>query len=616
MRLWIKLALAMVAVSLAPLVVVSIQALDLQSDQAEEARQAARSREAVAVADEVGRWVAYKAEALRMWTVLHPDLLVRPRNVQQGVLRAAYRGIPGVVTVALLDEDGLVGPVEDPLPPLWLDASLPPEDPLADRPRGSQARAEAFLERVPRPDVPGEVWLGEPYVPPAVTAGAPTSGPSLPLAARGPYREPVVLAAELALDELDTVIARRAVNGRGYALVTSQGTPILSEGPTTDANVLQALLGTPSTVFVDGARDRVGALAVVPGTTWAVVFTEPTADDPSWARFRLRLLVSLALSLVVAILAGLIVARTVSRPVAEVRDAANRIAEGDLRHRVPASGRDEIGELATAFNRMAGRLSMTLRELEARREEVEAFNVELQDRVEARTRDLEAAQDELLRAGQLAAVGEVGAGLAHELNNPLASVLGVLQIVRSRAEDAASPATLALLAQAETEAQRCREVVDAMLRLSASEVPSGELRTGLVDALEEVVRLMDGAARRRGVTLELVGGAEPVEVAMEAVELRRALTQLLQALVAGLAEGARLEVAIERRQEDAEGVWVRLIPDRPVDAGDDYRAAGLGLWVTRRVLAERGGELRRPDGDGRPWRVRLPGVSSAAGGPR
>lgn len=606
MRLWIKLTLAMVAVSLAPLVVVSIQALDLQSDQALEARQAERSRQAVALAEEAGRWVSFKAESVRMWTILYPDLLVRSPAVQEGILRAAYRGIPGVVTVALLDEEGLAGPRDAPLQPLWLDASLSSEDPLADRQRGSSERAEAFLQRVPRPDVPGEVWLGEPYTPPAV-AGVPPLGASLAVAARGPYAEPAILAVELALDELDAVFARRAVEGRGIALVNESGVPILQHGPSVDASVLKALLATPSAVFEDQGG-RVGALAAVPGTTWAIVTTEPDAGDATWARFRLRLLVSLALSVLVAILAGVLVARTVSRPVAEVRDAANRIAEGDLEHRVPASGRDEIGELGSTFNRMAGRLSMTLAELEARRAEVEAFNEVLQDRVEARTRDLEAAQAELLRAGQLAAVAEVGAGLAHELNNPLASVLGVLQLVRARAEDGASPATLALLAQAEDQAQRCREVVDAMLRLSASEARSGAVRADLVTAVTEALSLVEGAAKRRGVALVVEEALEPGEVVVEAHELRRALTQLLQAIVAGLPQGAELRVGVRR---DGESLVVVLTPDRELTTRDDFRAAGLGLWVARRVLAERGGELVAPGAsEGLAWRVVLPAVTA------
>ena len=602
MRLWIKLALAMVAVSLAPLVVVSVQAVDLTSDQAEEARQAARTREAVAVADEIGRWVALKAQAIRGWASLYPDLLSRGPAVQDGLLKATYRAVPGVVTVALLDDDGLVGPPGQEVQPRWLDASLSPNDPLAERERGSKARADAFLAKVPRPDVPGQVWLGEPYVPPAAAPGAPVPGPGLPVGARGPFAERVVLAVDLSLDEVERLVELRAQGGRTLALVRGDGTPILRHGPAPDLDVLEPILGASTATFSMDDEGRAGALAAVPGVPWTVVMSEPITADPAWPRLQRRLVVSLGVSVVVAVLAGLVVARTVSRPVANVRAAANRIADGDLTHRVPAVGRDEIGELATSFNHMAARLSLTLEELEARRAEVEAFNAELQDRVAARTADLEAAQAELLRAGQLAAVAEVGAGLAHELNNPLASVLGLLQISAHKVDD---PAAKGLLSQAEAEAQRCRAVVAAMLQLSAEDGPASGESADLSPILGESVRVVEAASGQRKVALTLGEVPESCRVALDEASLRRALTQVLQGLVAGLPDEAALGVAARVAGSE---VCVELLPDRPVAAGarrDDYRAAGLGLWVARRLISASGGRLVAPDGEG-PWRLMLP----------
>jgi len=619
-RLWFKLALAMVAVSLAPLVVVSIQAVDLTSDQAAQARQAARTREAVAVADEIGRWVALKAQAVRGWASLYPDLLSRGPAVQDGLLKATYRAVPGVVTVALLNDDGLVGPPGQELPPRWLDASLSPNDPLAERPRGSKSRADAFLERVPRPDVPGQVWLGEPYTPPPIAPGAPVPGPGLPIGARGPFAERAVLAVDLSLDEVDALLELRARDGRGFALVLADGSPVLGHGPPVDLDVLEPLLGTNTAAFRVEDEGRAGALATVPGVPWTVVMSEPITADPAWPRLQRRLGVSLGVSLVVAVLAGLVVARTVSRPVAQVRTAANRIAEGDLEHRVPATGRDEIGELAQSFNHMAARLAVTLDELEARRAEVEAFNEELQDRVRARTAELEAAQAELLRAGQLAAVAEVGAGLAHEINNPLASVLGLLQVGAHRADD---PAVKGLLSQAEAEAQRCRAVVEAMLQLSSDDArdpgPGGSAGEGsevpgeasdLASILPEVVRVVEAASSQRGVVIALGPTPEPpgaCRVAVDEVALRRALTQVLQGLVAGLPDGASLQVGLS--QLDPDRAQVELVPDRAVAAGarrDDYRAAGLGLWVARRLISASGGRLDAPDDGEGPWRLTLP----------
>lgn len=605
-RLWLQLALAMIAVAMAPIAVVSVQALELTGDQAERARKAALEREAIAVADEVGRWVRAEAQAVAGWANLYPNVLEQPRESQRGLLRAVYRAVPGTVTVALLDDDGLVGEIGDELAPVWLAASLPADDPLANRPRGSDARAEDFLSRVPRPNNPGQVLVGLPYLPAGDERTDLEAPWAVPIAARSPFREPVVLALDLTLDEVDEMLALRSVAGRGFGLYTDAGTGVLGHGPTVAGEVLGPLLGQEVATLELPDDGRVGALAAVPGVPWVIVMTEPAAADGAWGALRNRLLVALALALVVAVLAGIIVARSLSRPVAELRTAANRVAEGDLNQRVPADRRDELGELATAFNDMARRLSATLEELEARQAEVEAFNEELQDRVDDRTRDLEAAQRGLVRAGQLAAVAEVGAGLAHELNNPLSSVLGVVQLLKARA---ASQDERALLAQAETEAWRCREVVDAMLKLA--QPGAGDGSTAVVDSgelLAEACGLVEVTLRQRGVSVALERPAPGLEVRLDPVEGGRIITQVLQALGSGLEAGATLGISAAADDTD---VVVTLTADRRVASGarrDDYEAAGLSLWVGRKLLDARGGRLEAPPEDDGPWRLVLPGA--------
>src|SRR5439155_24010334 len=84
---------------------------------------------------------------------------------------------------------------------------------------------------------------------------------------------------------------------------------------------------------------------------------------------------------------------------------------------------DGIGELARSFNQMAG-------EVVRRDEEIRRWNGELRQRVDERTAELKAAQDQLLRARRLAALGSLGAGMAHELNNPITAISGVAALLR------------------------------------------------------------------------------------------------------------------------------------------------------------------------------------------
>src|SRR4030095_4153924 len=104
--------------------------------------------------------------------------------------------------------------------------------------------------------------------------------------------------------------------------------------------------------------------------------------------------------------------------------------------------------------------------IDQKNREIEAFNVELQKRLDERTRELEEAQVLLIRSARLSAVGQMGAGLAHELNNPLAGILGMVQVVLTRHRGQPDEALLRVI---EEQAQRCSQIVAHLLRFSRPE---------------------------------------------------------------------------------------------------------------------------------------------------
>jgi two-component system, NtrC family, sensor kinase len=599
-----QLALAMLVVASLPLAIVATQAFELAGAQAVEARKAERERAAVAAAAEIGRWVEQKSQAISGWAQLYPDLASRPPELQTGLLRSVYRAVPGAVTVALLDDDGIVASGGEPLAPVWLDASLPSDDPLADRPRGSAERAAAFLGATLLPPDRGQVGWGVPYDPPAPEVGGPAPEPAVAVAARSPFGDGAAIAVDLSLDPIVELLEDRAADGRAWALLSGSGEVVAATGAVPDGAALRPLLGQRSGTLFLADQGRVGALATVPGAPWAVVVTEPDLADPTWLALRSRLLAAIAVAAALAVLAGVGLAGLLTRPVVELRDAAARIAAGDLDRRVRDRRRDELGELARTFNDMASRLSHTLDELERRRREVEAANLDLEDRVRDRTRALELAQAELVRAAQVAAVSEVSAGLAHDLNNPLAAVLGVLQVLGARTHDAA---VRDMVGRAEREALRCREVVAVMVRLAAPEAAHrAQARAELAAEVSDAVALVRGPLQHRRVSLAVDPLPRDLAVAADPIELRHALTQILQALGAGLPPGASLQISFDVDEHRAR---VRFAPDAPVGRGearDGFLAAGLGLWVARGVLSARGATLLTPPEEDGPWVLVLP----------
>jgi len=137
--------------------------------------------------------------------------------------------------------------------------------------------------------------------------------------------------------------------------------------------------------------------------------------------------------------------------------------EGDVNRK------DELGELASAFNQMTTSLK------ESRRE-IENYSRTLEQKVEERTKELKEAQAKLIQTEKMAAVGQLAAGVAHELNNPLGGILGFAQYALSKIRnkktkdltDEDISAYSAYLKDIEQQSIRCKKIVQNLLKFSRS----------------------------------------------------------------------------------------------------------------------------------------------------
>ena len=129
------------------------------------------------------------------------------------------------------------------------------------------------------------------------------------------------------------------------------------------------------------------------------------------------------------LLSGLVGSR-MARPIRELETVARRVAAGERDLPIVSHSRDEIGDLAGEFAEMT-------RIIKQREEDVGLLNRELERKVAERTAELEEknlllvkTQEELVRAGKLAAIGELAAGVAHEINNPMAIIRGNTELLQ------------------------------------------------------------------------------------------------------------------------------------------------------------------------------------------
>jgi nitrogen fixation/metabolism regulation signal transduction histidine kinase len=185
--------------------------------------------------------------------------------------------------------------------------------------------------------------------------------------------------------------------------------------------------------------------------------------------------------------------RRLAMPLAELATAATRIGGGDLDARVASPAGAELGAVADAFNGMADRLSAARNSLRERNQELEDTLARLHD-----------AQLELVQTEKMSAVGQMMAGLAHELNNPLASVLGygelaLDQVVNSTTIDGDELAR-DYLSPLVAEADRARRLVHDLLRF-ARKPDDGPTAVLLADPLQVAIRLRAYAFEQAGLEL-------------------------------------------------------------------------------------------------------------------
>lgn len=167
----------------------------------------------------------------------------------------------------------------------------------------------------------------------------------------------------------------------------------------------------------------------------ALVGVSLAGIEQMMARVRSIVIIMGAVIGLASVFAVFLMSRAVVIPVKRLVSATEKIAAGDLSHTVEARGGDEVAELASSFNKM-------VIDLRSSHEELENYSRHLEEKVLERTADLEEAnktlretQAQLIQASKMAAMGQFGAGVAHELNQPLAGISGYTDLLLLKLEE-------------------------------------------------------------------------------------------------------------------------------------------------------------------------------------
>ncbi|MDP3410097.1 HAMP domain-containing sensor histidine kinase [Bosea sp. (in: a-proteobacteria)] len=325
--------------------------------------------------------------------------------------------------------------------------------------------------------------------------------------------------------------------------------------------------------------------------------------DRALAALKLQsLLMTLLLSLCALGLAGYF-ARALRRPLSEMMRGALAFQQGDLRHRIPVSGRDEFASFAGSINRMAAELS-------ERREQEAKIRAELESLVADRTIELEAALDGLRqsehRRRQL--LGDI----SHELRTPTTAIRGEAEIaLRGSKTEADYRGALARVGQA---AQQLAALIDDLIMMARSDGETLALDLQVRDVrmcLEEALVNVTATAAQRDIGLAVTTADDPAAFRHDPVRIQQIITLLLDNAIRYSHPGSTVTVASAVLREGAKApVWQLVIADEGIGIAPEdvqmvfertYRASnarshrpegtGLGLAIARALAQRQGGQI-------------------------
>jgi signal transduction histidine kinase len=281
----------------------------------------------------------------------------------------------------------------------------------------------------------------------------------------------------------------------------------------------------------------------------------------------------------------------IQRPLVELKKKIGQLRQGDLTVSATFAGRnDEIGELGRDFNEMVRQMR------ESREETTRAHHAEMS------------------RAEHLATLGELAAGLAHEIRNPLAGIAGVIELLGRELPD--SSPSHDIWKDVRAEIQQIQRILNELLEYARPRPP--QFHAGNLNATaEQAVHLAQQQVLTRPIRIELVKAPELRPVEHDAAQIQQVLLNLLLNAIQAIDGQGTVEVRLQEHdgfadvsvRDTGRGIDPSHLPNifRPFFTTKG-KGTGLGLSLAQRIVEGHGGTIvvSSAVGKGSRFSVRLP----------
>jgi len=328
--------------------------------------------------------------------------------------------------------------------------------------------------------------------------------------------------------------------------------------------------------------------------------------------------------LLAAGLLGLFLWRTIHIPVKRLMRGTKEVSAGNLAHRTDVRRSDELGRLAESFNTMVA-------SLESAQQELQQWADTLEDQVDNKTQELEHIQRQILQVEKITSLGRLSTTVAHELNNPLASILNYSKLLLRELERLKLPKASREKVEADLkfirdESMRCGEIVKNLL-LFARRTGGRFEKARVTDVVERSLMLISHKMEMQNIELDLRLTQGDEKIICDPAQLQQAFVAILINALEAMPHGGKLtfecnllpaSAQVEFRISDTgTGIPADLMdhifePFYTTKGGS--KSVGMGLSVVYGIVRRHRGtiDVQSKDNEGTTCIIRLPQEQSLA----
>jgi len=330
---------------------------------------------------------------------------------------------------------------------------------------------------------------------------------------------------------------------------------------------------------------------------YAVVSLPYSEINKTWRKIQSRVVLFTSLGVLVSVLVSFFLSRGITKPLSKISELARKYSKLDFSEKVISERRDEVGEVTRAFYTM-------ISEIEKAWEELKLWNLELEKRVEERTSQLKKMHETLLVAEKMASVGTLGAGVAHEINNPLASSIGFIQIIKAKIQD---ENVQKYISRVIPNLERIRDIVTRMSYFAEVQMKAEFISLSPKKIISEVIE----EYKDKGKEIEVQLG-ETENIYADEEQFKVAISEVIKN--AFLASKSKIKVILGQTEKT---IYIKIsddgeeIPDElktrifdPFFTLKKWEGVGLGLTIAKTIILNLKGDINLED-DNKTFKIEI-----------